>query len=407
MLRHFAYRSINSHQRRQLRRTFLLATFASTSPGKDTSEFSKYLGLGSDGNGSKPELLALNVNSRIADWHKCGFNVTDDGAIDCGNMYISVNQTDRIDEDQRTHITSLGWAGIDNFTESQILNYDIQKIDKNHTFDMTSLAHHPNFVSRVDHLVIRSNNIGLVQEEMENLGLLLAAKKSMYPGTTQLFFYCNNGGLLLEVFGPELAKNDDEYKRYIWGIAFETSDICQTCTYFRGDVETEIRNAVQPGRRIFTTKKLPKDLSNGLQFAFLTGSPRRMFSSVNTASSRSNIYYSDLSTLFERLESTQGRSDAVDLMSTFFSNLWQDASSGTILQVAHMACNRIAPQYENIEMGVGPALIKKSIVKAFDTCTRGRPEIRRRHSGYLLPFGMDGTGRHRRLQRCYRPGCTI
>ena len=114
----------------QLRRTFLLATFASTSPGKDTSEFSKYLGLGSDGNGSKPELLALNVNSRIADWHKCGFNVTDDGAIDCGNMYISVNQTDRIDEDQRTHVTSLGWAGIDNFTESQILNYDIQKIDK-------------------------------------------------------------------------------------------------------------------------------------------------------------------------------------------------------------------------------------------------------------------------------------
>ena len=107
---------------------------------------------------------------------------------------------------------------------------------------MTSLAHHPNFVSRVDHLVIRSNNIGLVQEEMENLGLLLAAKKSMYPGTTQLFFYCNNGGLLLEVFGPELAKNDDEYKRYIWGIAFETSDIRQTCTYFRGDVETEIRN---------------------------------------------------------------------------------------------------------------------------------------------------------------------
>ena len=82
----------------------------------------------------------------------------------------------------------------------------------------------------------------------------------------------------MEVFGPELAKDDDEYKRYIWGIAFETSDICQTCTYFRGDVESEIRNAVQPGRSIFTTKKLPKDLSNGLQFAFLTGSPRRMFS---------------------------------------------------------------------------------------------------------------------------------
>ena len=173
----------------------------------------------------------------------------------------------------------------------------------------------------------------------------------------------------MEVFGPELAKHDDEYKRYIWGIAFETSDICQTCTYFRGDVETEIRNAVQPGRRIFTTKKLPKDLSNGLQFAFLTGSPRRMFSSVTTATSSSCIYYSDLTSLFEKLESTQGRSDAVDLLSSFFSNLWQDSSSATILQAAYMACNRIAPQYENVEMGVGPMLIKKAIVKAFDACT--------------------------------------
>ena len=101
---------------------------------------------------------------------------------------ISVNQTDRIDEDQRTHITSLGWAGIDNFTRSQILNYDIQKIDKHHTFDMTSLAHHPNFVSRVDHLVIRSNNIGLVQEEMENLGLLFGRKEIDLPGNDTTFF---------------------------------------------------------------------------------------------------------------------------------------------------------------------------------------------------------------------------
>ena len=69
------------------------------------------------------------------------------------------------------------------------------------------------------------------------------------------------------------------------------------------------------------------------------------------------------------MESTNGRSDAVDLLSAFFSNLWQDGSSDTILQVAYMTCNRIAPQYENIEMGVGPTVIKKAIIEAFGTCT--------------------------------------
>ena len=152
---------------------------------------------------------------------------------------------------------------------------------------------------------------------------------------------------------------------------------------------------MQPGRRIFTTKKLPKDLSNGLQFAFLTGSPRRMFSSVNTATSSSCIYYSDLTSLFEKLESTQGRSDAVDLLSTFFSNLWQDSSSATILQAAYMACNRIAPQYENVEMGVGPMLIKKAIVKAFDTCT-DIEEVERLHKSYG-DLGLVAEELHHRL----------
>ena len=396
MLRYFACRGFGSYQKRRITRTLVLPRPYSNSTGKDTSEFSKYLALGSDENRRKPELLALSVNSSVDDWDKCGFSVTEGGAIDCGNMYIFVNQSDRIDEDQRTNITSLGWAGIDNFKEPQILSYDIQKVDENHTLDVTSLAHHPNFVSRIDHLVVRSNNTRLVKEEMENLGLVLAAKKSLYPGTTQLFFYCNDGGLLLEVFGPESADDNDLYERYIWGIAFETSDIFQTCTYFRGDVDTEVRNAVQPGRSIFTTKKLPKNLRNGLQFAFLTGSPRRAFSSVACRNTNEySIPYSDLTSLFEKLESTNGRSDAVDLLSAFFSNLWQDGSSDTILQAAYMACNRIAPQYENMEMGVGPMVIKKAIIEAFGACTDVE-EIDRLHKTYG-DLGLVGEELHHQL----------
>ena len=91
------------------------------------------------------------------------------------------------------------------------------------------------------------------------------------------FFLLQRWRAFVEVFGPEAADDNDLYERYIWGIAFRNIRCCQTCTYFRGDVDTEVRNAVQPGRRIFTTKKLPKDLRTGLQFAFLTGSPGECF----------------------------------------------------------------------------------------------------------------------------------
>ena len=135
---------------------------------------------------------------------------------------------------------------------------------------------HPNYVNRIDHLVIRTNNNDLVKQELENFGLLLAARKQSYPGTEQLFFYCNDGGLLLEVFGPETNVDDDSsYKRYIWGIAFESSNIVETCDYFNEDAETKIRKAVQPDRNIFTTNNIPKDISKDFQIAFLTGSKRQ------------------------------------------------------------------------------------------------------------------------------------
>ena len=60
-----------------------------------------------------------------------------------------------------------------------------------------------------------------------------------------------------------------------------------------------------------------------------------------------------------------------------------------------MACNRIAPQYENVEMGVGPMLIKKAIVKAFDACT-DMEEVERLHKSYG-DLGLVAEELHHRL----------
>lgn len=252
---------------------------------KTRSAFSKYLNLGKDGtdNSNKPQLLSLTINSTITAWKTAGFYVNDENIVDCGNLQIIIKDINHSNSGKNNAtnpnpVDSLEWRGIDdNKKLISLFNYNVKKrYEEKIVATSPPKIQHPNFVNRIDHLVIRTNNNDLVKQELENFGLLLAARKSSYPGTEQLFFYCNDGGLLLEVFGPEINVGDDSsYKRYIWGIAFESSNIIKTCDYFNEDAETKIRKAVQPDRSIFTTNKIPKDVSKDFQIAFLTGSKRQ------------------------------------------------------------------------------------------------------------------------------------
>ena len=238
---------------------------------------------------------------------------------------------------------------------------------------------HPNHVSRVDHLVIRTNNNNLVKKELEDFGLILASTKSSYPGTEQLFYYCNDGGLLLEIFGPDekklnekMQKEELDYKTYLWGIAFETSNIIKTCEYFKEDIDTKIRNAIQPGRQIFTTKEISNDLSKDFQLAFLTGSKRKRDEHRCTS-----IPYNELTNIFHKIELLNSRLDIVNTLSTFFIRVWKNDNnlsnnntlpSDNLLQIVYLTCNKLAPQFKNIETGVGNGLIKKAIYEAYHTC---------------------------------------
>ena len=171
-----------------------------------------------------------------------------------------------------------------------------------------------------------------------------------------------------DIYRPKMYDN--------WVSSFNINrhrNIIKTCEYFKEDINTKIRNAIQPGRQIFTTKEISNDLSKDFQFAFLTGSKRKRDEHRCTS-----IPYNELTNIFHKIELLNSRLDIVNTLSTFFIRVWKNDNnlsnnnntlpSDNLLQIVYLTCNKLAPQFKNIETGVGNGLIKKAIYEAFHTC---------------------------------------
>jgi len=125
---------------------------------------------------------------------------------------------------------------------------------------------HPNRITALDHVVLRSPDLDRTTEALAALGLGLRRTRSLGEGDQafeQRFFRL--GGVILELVGP--ARPSGEGPCTIWGYALVSDDIDASAALL-GDRCSPPKDAVQPGRRIATVRT--RELGIGPTVALMT-----------------------------------------------------------------------------------------------------------------------------------------
>jgi len=114
-------------------------------------------------------------------------------------------------------------------------------------------ASHPNDARRIDHLVVFTPDLGRTTTALEGAGIDLRRVRepdeSPGPPVRQAFFRL--GEVILEVV--ENPRLDPGPARF-WGITLAVGDL-DACAAQLGNRLGEVRDAVQPGRRIATVRR--------------------------------------------------------------------------------------------------------------------------------------------------------
>lgn len=119
---------------------------------------------------------------------------------------------------------------------------------------------HPNHVTRIDHLVLMSPDLGRTTQELRDAYGLSVLRERDAGAFEQLF--CRLGEVILEVIGPhEPGPGDDSF----WGITFRVDDI-DALTDVMGERVGRVKDAVQPGRRITTLRSDGIGISPAIAF---------------------------------------------------------------------------------------------------------------------------------------------
>jgi hypothetical protein len=116
---------------------------------------------------------------------------------------------------------------------------------------------HPNRVSGIDHVVLRTTNVENTKSQLARVGLEpRRERKDLYPGVTQVF-YRPQEDIIIEMVGPTEvpeADEDDPSGTFLWGVTFVSDDLGATKAHLKDELG-EIRDARQGGgRRIATLR---------------------------------------------------------------------------------------------------------------------------------------------------------
>lgn len=78
------------------------------------------------------------------------------------------------------------------------------------------------------------------------------------------------------------------------------------------------------------------------------------------------VPYSAIVDVFEKIEATTKRLEIQDLLCSLFRSIIV-LTPEDLLPAVYLACNQVAPGFENVELGLGEALLKKAIVQTTGT----------------------------------------
>jgi len=117
---------------------------------------------------------------------------------------------------------------------------------------------HPNGIAAIDHVVAISSDLDRTVAALEAAGLdLRRVREEPTPAGAPRQAFFRLGAVILEVVqAPEEAieRTGGDRPAFFWGLAFVASDLDSTVAGLEDRV-SEIRPAVQPGRRIATLRR--------------------------------------------------------------------------------------------------------------------------------------------------------
>jgi hypothetical protein len=117
---------------------------------------------------------------------------------------------------------------------------------------------HPNGITAIDHVVAISSDLDRTVAALEAAGLdLRRIREEPTPAGAPRQAFFRLGGTILEAVQepPEATERaGGDRPTFFWGLAFVAPDLERTVAYL-GEHASDIRDAVQPGRRIATLRR--------------------------------------------------------------------------------------------------------------------------------------------------------
>jgi len=190
-------------------------------------------------------LCELTVADAPAAWRECGFEIDGDVCI-VGDIRIRLAPV----EGRRGLI---GWS---------LRGADLQDLDGLPTATSEvpppdSAPQHPNGITAIDHVVAISSDLDRTVSALTAAGLdLRRVREEPTPAGAPRQAFFRVGPTILEVVQepPEVTAEKGDRPAFFWGLAFVAPELEATVARL-GEHASEVRDAVQPGRRIATLRR--------------------------------------------------------------------------------------------------------------------------------------------------------
>jgi len=188
----------------------------------------------------------LTVADAPDPWRECGFGVEGDVCV-LGETRIRFAPA----EGKRGLV---GWS----LREIDSLDLDGLPTARSEQSPPTEAPAHPNGITALDHVVAISSDLDRTVERLVAAGLdLRRIREEPTPAGAPRQAFFRLGSVILEAVQepPEATeRHGGDRPAFFWGLALTAPDLEQTVAYL-GDRVSEIRPAVQPGRRIATLRR--------------------------------------------------------------------------------------------------------------------------------------------------------
>lgn len=194
-----------------------------------------------------PTLDELTVADGPEAWRACGFEVEGDVCV-VGDVRIRLAGNDAGQGLAGWSLRGIGRGDLDGLTTTRS---DGPPPD--------AAPAHPNGVTAIDHVVAISPDLDRTVAALEGAGLdLRRVREEPTPAGAPRQAFFRLGAVILEVVQepPEAIERGGGPERpaFFWGLAFINDDLEATVAGL-GDRVSEIRPAIQPGRRIATLRR--------------------------------------------------------------------------------------------------------------------------------------------------------